>query len=259
MSSSAVRVLATRVLVLGGSSEATALATALAGKAAIDATLSLAGRTSSPLVQALPTRIGGFGGIDGLAAYLVAEKIDILVDATHPFAAQISRHAREAAVRAGCRLIAVGRPPWRPLPGDAWREVADIDAAVDALGPAPRRAFLTVGRLQLAAFAARPQHHYLVRTIDAVGPDLLPGAEFIAARGPFDVADEERLIRDHRIEVLVTKNSGGAATAGKLEAARRLGLSVILVRRPQAAGPMIGVGDALGAIEAHRAAALRGV
>ncbi len=247
-----------RVLILGGSSEATALAARLAGLAGMHATLSLAGRTATPAVQALPTRVGGFGGVGGLAAYLRSEAIDVLVDATHPYAAQISRHAREASRLAGCALLDVTRPPWAPQPGDRWREVATMAQAAAALGEVPARVFLTVGRLQLAAFARAPQHHYLVRTIDPVGPDHgLRRATFIQARGPFEAGAEAELMREHGIAVLVSKNSGGSTA--KLDAARRLALPVVLVGRPQPVGAGLDVEAALAAIEAHGASTRRGV
>ena len=133
-------------------------------------------------------------------------------------------------------------------------------AVAAALGPVPRRVFLTIGRLQLAAFTPAPQHFYLVRTIDPVGPDHgLADAEFITARGPFSLADEEELMRRERMDVLVTKNSGGAASAAKLEAARRIGLPVILVRRPEEAGGALGISEAVEAIAAHRTIVRRGV
>ena len=244
------------MLILGGTSEATALGRALAGYPGVAATMSLAGRTALPAPQPLPTRVGGFGGVDGLAAYLERERIDVLVDATHPFASEITRNAQAAAHRTGCPLVAVGRPPWRPEPGDDWCEVADAAAAVAALGAAPRYVFLTIGRLQLAAFAGAPQHHYLVRTIDPADATLLPGARWIAARAPFDAAAEEAVMRARRIEVLVTKNSGGAATAGKLDAARRIGLPVILLRRPETATDALDIEAALTAIDAHLLACL---
>lgn len=247
------------MLILGGTSEATALARALTGRMDIAASLSLAGRTRAPAAQPLPTRIGGFGGIEGLATYLRHDRIDVLVDATHPFATQISRHAREAARLTHCSLIALTRSAWQPQRGDDWHEVEDMDGAVTALGETPQRVFLTVGRLQLAAFAKAPRHHYLVRTIDPVDDHGLPGATFIEARGPFDAVAEERLMRDHRIDILVTKNSGGEAAAGKLHAARALGFPVILVRRPEQGGTAMGVAEAIAAIKAHRASARRGV
>lgn len=248
-----------RVLILGGSTEASEITGALAGRADVDVRLSLAGRTAAPIDHAVPTRIGGFGGVDGLADYLRAERIGVLVDATHPFAVQISRHAEVAAQTAGVALIKVGRPAWRSQPGDRWTEVEDMAAAVASLGAAARRVFLTIGRLQLAAFAKAPQHFYLVRTIDHVGGDHgLPNAAFIAARGPFDAAAERRLMQEHRIEALITKNSGGSAAAGKLFAARDLGIPVILVRRAST-DDRCGVSEAIAMIDAHCAKAPRGV
>ena len=250
----------TCVLILGGSSEATALATVLAGRKDVRAILSLAGRTLVPAVQPLATRVGGFGGIEGLEAFIRAEGSDILVDATHPFAAQISRHARAAAQLTGCPLLDATRAGWAPQDGDRWTEVATMAEAASTLGDSPRRVFLTVGRLQLAAFATAPQHHYLVRTIDPVeGSHRLADARYLTGRGPFQANEEERLMRDHGVEVLVTKNSGGSASAGKLEAARRLQLPVILVRRPAPSGGALATEQVLAAILAHRAAVERGV
>ena len=238
------------MLILGGSTEASALASALAGHSDVAATLSLAGRVREPAPQPLPTRVGGFGGVEGLASYLRDEGIRLLVDATHPFAATMSANAREAARLAGVLLLDVGRSGWLPEPGDLWTEVPTMADAARALGAAPRRVFLTVGRLQLAAFAAAPQHRYLVRSIDPVGEvHGIANADFVTARGPFAAEDEAALMRDHRIEVLVTKNSGGTASFAKIEAARRLGLPVVLVRQPAAAGAKLGVDGVLAAIE----------
>ncbi len=249
-----------RVLILGGSSDATALARALVGCPGIDACLSLAGRTRAPAAQLLPTRVGGFGGVEGLAAYLNAETIELLLDATHPFAARMSANARAAAEATGTPLLRVERPAWDPVSGDRWHEVADMDAAARALGEEPRRAFLTIGRLQLAAFAVAPQHRYVVRTIDPAAEALdLPRARFIEARPPFDAAAEAGLMRGHGIDVLVSKNSGGAEAYGKIAAARVLGLPVIMVRRPPAIGATMDVAAALAAIEAHRKVLPRGV
>ena len=249
-----------RVLILGGSSDATALARALAGRPGIDARLSLAGRTRAPAAQPLTTRIGGFGGVEGLSAYLYAEAIDLLVDATHPFAARMSANARAAIDATATTLLRVERPAWDPVSGDRWHEVADMDAAARALGEEPRHVFLTIGRLQLAAFAAAPQHDYLVRTIDPAAEAVdLPRARFIQARPPFDATAEAGLMRDHGIDVLVSKNSGGADAYGKIAAARALGLPVVMVRRPPATGETMDVEAALAAIEAHRKVLPRGV
>ncbi len=244
-----------RFLILGGTSEATALCGALAVRADLRPTLSLAGRTAHPAPPAVPHRTGGFGGVAGLGAYLRAEAIAAVVDATHPFAARISAHAAAACAECGVPLVAFTRPPWRPGPGDRWTEVPDLGTAVAALGAEPRRALLTVGRLGLAAFRAAPQHHYLVRTIDPPDPaDLPPDAAVVLDRGPFRLADEEALMRRERVDVLVTKNSGGAAAAPKLEAARALGVWVIAVARPPVAGgreELFALGDVLAWIDAH--------
>ena len=224
-----------RILILGGTTQASELARALAARADVTPLLSLAGRTQNPAATPIPTRIGGFGGAEGLAAFLRDERFDALIDATHPFAAQISANARAAAQQANVPLLVFSRAEWTPGEDDDWTQVADMAQAVAALGEAPRRVFLTQGRLQLAAFAAAPQHFYLVRAIDK--PDelaLLPNHRFISARGPFTLEGERELMCEERIEILVTKNSGGDATAAKLVAARELKIPVILVARPPA-------------------------
>lgn len=222
-----------KVLILGGTTEATELARRLAGDDRFDAQLSLAGVTRAPRAAAVPTRIGGFGGAEGLRRYLTDNRIAALVDATHPFAAVMSGNAVTAAAAAGVPHLAIVRPPWQAGPDDRWRPVADMAAAAAALGSAPRRVFLTVGRKELAPFAAAPQHRYLIRSVDPPPSDLLPpDTEVIAARGPFAEGDELELIDRHAIEVLVTKNSGGSATAAKLAAARTRGIPVVMVERP---------------------------
>jgi precorrin-6A/cobalt-precorrin-6A reductase len=223
-----------RVLILGGTSEARALAARVAELPDIEAVLSLAGRTRTPQTQPIATRIGGFGGIEGLCAYLQAERIERVIDATHPFAEQMSRHAALACARLGIPLLILTREPWQKQPGDVWAEVADLDDAVRALGDPPRRVFLTVGRLGLAAFARASQHFYVLRTIDP--PDdlaALPQHEVILARGPFAAEDEERLMREYSIDVLVSKNSGGNATYAKMIAARRLKIPAIVIAPPR--------------------------
>jgi precorrin-6A/cobalt-precorrin-6A reductase len=221
-----------RVLILGGTTEATRLAALLVSQPWVSATMSLAGRTANPAAQPIPTRIGGFGGVDGLAEYLVCEKIDALVDATHPFAEQISSNAVIAAKRAKVPLITLTREPWRPLPGDRWSEVSSLAEAVVALELQPRRVLLTVGRLGLAAFDAAPQHHYVIRSIDPLGAFKLPNAKVILDRPPFDERSERALMQAEKIDVIVTKNSGGTATYGKISAARSLSLPVVIVRQP---------------------------
>jgi precorrin-6A/cobalt-precorrin-6A reductase len=244
-----------RLLLLGGSTEANSLASRLWGHAHIRATLSLAGRTTSPATAALPTRIGGFGGIEGLSRYLMEERIGALVDATHPFAARMSANAMAACARAHVPLATFTRPPWRARPGDAWIEVGDAADAAAALGPSPKRVFLTVGRQQLGAFRDLP-HQFLVRTIDPPSPELLPKfAEILLAKGPFNVAEEIDLMRRHAIEILVSKNSGGGATEAKIEAARHLGLPVVMIQRPPIQGQTIlySLEEALAWIESHLA------
>jgi precorrin-6A/cobalt-precorrin-6A reductase len=225
-----------RVLILGGTTEARLLAERLAGRGALDVTLSLAGRTTSPARQAVPVRSGGFGGAAGLAAYLINEQIDALIDATHPYARVISDNAAAAAQTAGVPLMVLRRAPWVASAGDRWNEVSDVAEAVRMLGAAPRRVFVTLGRNELGPFAAAPQHHYLIRSVDPVDPPLpVPHATYVTGRGPFSEADDRALMTAHRIELVAAKNSGGAATYSKIAAARALGLGVIMLRRPPAA------------------------
>jgi precorrin-6A/cobalt-precorrin-6A reductase len=228
-----------RLLILGGTTEARQLAGRLAVRAGIMVTLSLAGRTATPASQSVPVRIGGFGGVEGLADYLRDAKIDTLIDATHPYAATISANAAIAAPRAGIPLVALRRPAWAPVAGDRWTDVDHMAGAVQALGDAPRRVFLALGRKEIAPFEAAPQHRYLVRSVDPVVPPLdVPHAIYITGRGPFAEADEQELLGQHGVEVIVAKNSGGAASYGKIAAARVLGLSVIMLRRPLLPGVM---------------------
>jgi len=222
-----------RVLMLGGTIEARQLAGALARRTDVDVTLSLAGRTAHPAAQPVPVRTGGFGGDDGLAGYLGDERIDLLIDATHPYAARISANAVRAARRTGVRLLALRRPPWRPVAGDRWIAVADIEEAVRALEPVPRRVFLALGRKEIGAFTQAPQHRYLIRSVDPVETKLaVPHASYLVDRGPFSESEERALLAAHDIEFVVAKNSGGTASYGKIAAARALGASVVLLDRP---------------------------
>lgn len=222
-----------RIVILGGTTEARILAERLAGDHTIAPILSLAGRTDNPKLPAIAFRIGGFGGIAGLVAYLKAESIDLMVDATHPFAEQMSVHAEIACRETAIPLALFTRPPWLPCDGDCWNQVENAEAAAHALGEIPRRVFLTIGRLQLPAFEAAPIHHFIVRTIDPPEPPpKLPNYRLLLARGPFSLADEMRLMETEGIEVLVSKNSGGDATYAKIEAAQKLGIAVILMRPP---------------------------
>jgi precorrin-6A/cobalt-precorrin-6A reductase len=221
------------ILILGGTAEARQLAVELAGRRDLAVTLSLAGRTSRPAAQAVPVRVGGFGGVQGLAAYLAAKRIDLLVDATHPYAAVIAANAAEAARRTGVALLALRRPAWHAVSGDQWIDADGVEHAVSLLGPKSRRIFLAIGRKEVAAFAAAPQHDYLIRSVDPVVPPVaVPRARYIVERGPFSEAAERELLEKHRIEVIVAKNSGGSATYGKIAAARSLGIEVLMLRRP---------------------------
>ncbi|RWA65678.1 cobalt-precorrin-6A reductase [Mesorhizobium sp.] len=223
----------TNILILGGTTEARQLAGKLAARADLAVTLSLAGRTESPIAQGVPLRVGGFGGAQGLAAYLKETGTALLIDATHPYAARISANAAEAAGQAGVPILALRRPSWEPVAGDRWTLVDSVAEAATALGTAPRRVFLAIGRQEAGAFEAAPQHHYLIRSVDPVEPKLaVPDAIYLLARGPFPEADERALLESHGIEAIVSKNSGGEATYGKIAAARALGIDVIMVRRP---------------------------
>lgn len=222
-----------RILVLGGTTEASALARRLAERPAWEATLSLAGRTAQPTPLPVATRVGGFGGVDSLALWLKDNWIEVVIDATHPFAAVMSRNAAQACRAAGVPLLALRRPPWHAVAGDRWTEVTTMAEASQALGSAPRCVFLTVGRLELHHFAAAPEHRYIVRTIEPIGDALpVPNLVAIRERGPFHAERERALMEGEGVEVLVTKNSGGEATYAKIAAARALGLPVIMVTQP---------------------------
>jgi precorrin-6A/cobalt-precorrin-6A reductase len=226
-----------KILILGGTTEARALGERLAKRADLDVTLSLAGRTAAPVPHAVPVRVGGFGGADGLADYLVAARIDVLIDATHPYATVISENAAAAARKAGVAFVALRRPPWIAVAGDCWIEVNDTGAAVAAIGQESRSVFVALGRNELKPFAGAPQHRYLVRSVDPIDPPLpLPHVTYVTARGPFSEAGDRALMQAHAIDVVISKNSGGSAAYGKIAAARALGIEVIMLRRPPAAG-----------------------
>ena len=218
-----------RVLVLGGTGEARRLAADLVddGMAVVS---SLAGRVAHPLLPPGEVRIGGFGGAAGLAAWLREQRPAAVVDATHPFAAAMTAAAAEAAAAAGVPLLRLQRPGWTAGPGDDWRWVGSLEEAAVAVAGFGS-VFVTTGRQGLAAFADVPGH-CLVRTVDPPEPPLPRRVTVVLARGPFSVADETALMREHAVDVLVTKDSGGSMTAAKLTAARDLGVPVVLVRRP---------------------------
>jgi len=225
--------MAPKILILGGTTEARALAASLAPRPDLDVVVSLAGRTAAPVAYAVPVRIGGFGGATGLAAFLGAEGVKAFIDATHPYAARMSANAADAAAASGVPLLALRRPAWTPISGDRWTEVADAAGAVAALGPVPRRVFLALGRQELRPFEAAPQHAYLIRSVDPVEPPLaVPDVRYLLGRGPFETTEEQAMLAAHRADAVVAKNSGGTATYGKIVAARTLGIEVVLLRRP---------------------------
>jgi len=222
----------TRALILGGTSDANRLADATA-RAGIDAVYSYAGRTQSPVRQSLPIRTGGFGGVTGLIAFIRAEQITHVIDATHPFAAEMSRHAVAACAALEIPLIALERAPWTRVEGDRWIEVDNIDAAVAALPETPARVFLAIGRQHLAPFAAKPQHGYTLRFVDPPDGKLpLPDPDIIVSRGPFTLEGDLELMRTRNIAWVVARNSGGAGARAKIDAARALGLPVVMIARP---------------------------
>ncbi|MBC7906586.1 MAG: cobalt-precorrin-6A reductase [Rhodospirillaceae bacterium] len=218
-----------KLLILGGTTEASRVAHALAGSG-VDVITSLAGRTANAAVLPGAMRVGGFGGVEGLSDYLTAHSIDRVMDATHPFAARISAHAAQACARLGVPRLMLVRPAWQQQPGDDWVQVADMTEAAQRVATLGRRAFLTVGIGEVAAFAHSPVW-FLVRLI---ADQALPLADYrvITGKGPFDAQAEQDLMRVYGIDLLVTKASGGAATYGKIAAARALGIKVLMVQRP---------------------------
>lgn len=217
---------------LGGTTEATALCRRMA-EIGVAGTISFAGRVARPVRQPLPQRVGGFGGVAGLVDYMRTQGITHVVDATHPFAAQMSANAVDACAEADVPLIALTRAPWQAQAGDDWTHVPDIAGAVAALDRAPARVMLAVGRMHLAEFAPNPQHFYLLRLVDPPQDALpLPECHVVVDRGPFTEAGDLALMRDHRINLVVSKNAGGTGASAKLAAARALGLPVIMIDRP---------------------------
>ncbi|MFF9622384.1 cobalt-precorrin-6A reductase [Streptomyces griseosporeus] len=237
------------ILILGGTTEARRLAADLAARAGVRVTTSLAGRVARPGAVDGDVRIGGFGGAEGLAAWLREHRVDALVDATHPFAASITANAAHAAAATGVPAVVLRRPGWRPGPGDRWHEAASLAEAAALLPGLGHRVLLTTGRLGLAAFAHLTGLHFVVRSVEPPEPPMPPDTEVLLARGPFTEADETELLRERRIDVVVTKDSGGEATAAKLIAARTLGLPVVVVRRPPLPDGVTAVPDVAGALE----------
>jgi precorrin-6A/cobalt-precorrin-6A reductase len=236
-----------RVLLLGGTAEARELAARLAAEPGLSVVSSLAGRVRDPLLPAGEVRVGGFGGVEGLAGWLEDERVGLVVDATHPYAAIMQANAAAACGRLGLPRLRLARPGWRERDGDRWRWVGSLDEAAAALPSLGARVFLTTGRQGLASFAGLDRLWFLIRCVDPPSGPLPPHRKVLLARGPYDRERERALMGRFAVEVLVTKDSGGSLTAGKLAAARDLGLPVVVVRRPPAPpGPSVtGVDEAV--------------
>lgn len=220
------------VLILGGTSEARELAALLAASGAARVLSSLAGRVSRPALPAGEVRTGGFGGTTGLASWLREHRPAVVVDATHPYAATMSAHAVAACAAEGVPLLGLARPPWSAGAGDDWREAGSLREAAAMVGSLGQRAFITTGRQGLDAFAPVTGVHFLVRCVDPPAGPVPASCDVLLARGPYDAAAELSLMRSAGVDVLVTKNSGGPQTSGKLAAARELAIPVIMVSRP---------------------------
>ncbi len=220
-----------RILILGGTVEARKLAARLEDDPHFSPLTSLAGVTGTPAKIAGEIRTGGFGGVDGLADFLRNERIALMIDATHPFAAQISAHAAEASAQTRVPCLRLERPAWEMQPGDNWVHVEDIKAAANAI-PSRARALVTVGRQEVGPFFERSDIHVVARMIEKPDVNVPDNAGIILARPPFSLPQEKALMADKRITILVSKNSGGNATYANIEAARDLGLPVIMIARP---------------------------
>ncbi|UGQ10388.1 cobalt-precorrin-6A reductase [Yinghuangia sp. ASG 101] len=225
------------VLVLGGTSDARAVAELLDGAEGVRVLSSLAGRTKAPVRPVGESRVGGFGGVEGLTAWLRENRAAAVVDATHPFAARISANAVAACAAVGVPLLRLQRPGWTARDGDDWRRVASAHEAAAVLPGIGRRVFLTTGRLETAPYARLDDLWFLLRSVEAPDGDVPRNLELLLDRGPFAFDDEVGLLRRHRIDVLVTKDSGGTQTAAKLDAARELGVPVVMISRPAVAAP----------------------
>ncbi len=235
-----------RLLILGGTGDAVKLAALMATLPNLATITSLAGRTTTPSNIVGEVRIGGFGGATGLIDYLQAMQIDLTIDATHPFAAQISTHAAQAAAAVGIAHLLLVRPAWSPVTGDRWIEVDSIERAVTAIPSEARRILVTVGRQQLAPFASLTDRWCLLRSIEPPDPFIpLPPGQLLLARGPFSIESERQLLYDYQIQAIVSKNSGGNATYAKIVAARELGIPIVMVQRPQ-----LPVGDCVDSVAA---------
>jgi precorrin-6A/cobalt-precorrin-6A reductase len=221
------------VLLLAGTGDAIALAARLAEIVDITTTASFAGRTTHlQLPPRVRTRVGGFGGIAGLRAYLVEHAMDVVIDAVHPYAKQMHHHAAAACEGLALPILGLMRPAWPAESGDLWYEVPDFYAAAARARLLGQRIFLTIGRQELAPFAACEDRWFLIRSIDVPHDPLPPQRRMLLQRGPFTLEHERELLRTHAIDLVVSKNSGGRATFAKIEAARMLAIPVLMVRRP---------------------------
>jgi len=221
-----------KLLLLGGTAEARELAARLAGRPDLSLVSSLAGRVRDPLLPAGEVRVGGFGGVPGLVGWLRDERIGLVVDATHPYAATMQANAAAACDRLGLPRLRLARPGWRAGDGDRWHWVGSLPEAAAALPSLGTRVFLTTGRLGLAVFAGLDRLWFLIRCVDRPSGPMPARGQVLLARGPYRREEERALMERFAVEVLVTKDSGGSLTAGKLDAARDLRLPVVMVRRP---------------------------
>jgi precorrin-6A/cobalt-precorrin-6A reductase len=222
-----------RLLILGGSTDAAELAARAATIANLEVITSLAGRTRAPIIRSTNTRIGGFGGISGLIEYIQQEQIDLIIDATHPFAEQISANALAAATTVGIPMVKLLRPAWDKIEGDRWIEVENNETAAKILPDLAQRVFLTIGRQELSTYAGIPNIWFLMRAIDPPDENTpIPAGKLLTQRGPFSLEEERALLEEYRIEAIVSKNSGGSATYAKIVAARAMGIPIVMVQRP---------------------------
>lgn len=222
-----------KVLILGGTCEASDIAKRIADQRDLSVISSLAGRVNQPRIPEGSVRIGGFGGEDGFISFLQNERIDVVIDATHPFAARITSSAESACRRLGLPLIVFSRVPWTKQETDRWHVTHDTQSAAAYVAQTPGRVFLAIGRQKIDDFAACDNAWFLVRAIDPPEVPLPPNTKLILERGPFHLEHELQLLRDHSIDYIVSKNSGGLATYAKIEAARLLGIPVVMIERPQ--------------------------
>lgn len=220
------------ILILGGTSEARDLSI-LVRKENIKAVISYAGVVKKIAKQPLPKRTGGFGGADGLAEYIINEKITHLIDATHPFANTISENAILAAKKTGVLFTTLERDPWEPEAGDHWTTVKTIESAINLLNGPPERVFLAIGRQEIKGFFRNRHHFYLLRMIEDTPINFeIPDFEVIHDKGPFKYEADKQILLKYNITKIISKNSGGSGSRAKIEAARDLNIPVIMIERP---------------------------